>query len=169
MLCRISPPINELENLPFVEIYQSFCFLWIYQLFSDILHCVNSVPEVFHPKVLRLLFPLHISTMELRKCLNFFSSSLLHCWHVSMIECILRMKERTDGEKQSDQSSVLGSRRKLIRLIDSPRRTISLISSSARLQSTYRWTSTLTTLWCSPSSPIVRFSQWPSLLSCVFE
>ena len=100
--------------------------------------------------------------MSIRPRPHFFSSSLLHCWHVSMIECILRMKERTDGEKQSDQSSVLGSRRKLIRLIDSPRRTISLISSSARLQSTYRWTSTLTTLWCSPSSPIVRFSQWPS-------
>ena len=52
-----------------------------------------------------------------------FHSSYLHCCHVSMIECILRMGdcERENLEKkQSDQSSVLGSPRKLIRLIDSP-------------------------------------------------
>ena len=136
------------------------CCYYIWFSFSDVLHCVDSVPEVFHPEVLRLLVALHISTLELRKChLNFFSSSLLHCWHVSMIECILRIggcERENDGEKQSDQSSVLRSRRKLIRMIDS------LISSSARLQSTYQWTSTLTTWWCSQSSPIVRFSPWPS-------
>ena len=70
-------------------------------------------------------------------------------------------KERTDPENQSAQSSVLGCRRKLIRLMDSPP-TFSLIPSSGRQQSTYRWTSTSTTLWCSPSSPTARSSPWPS-------
>ena len=85
----------------------------------------------------------------------FFSADMWAWSNVSWESGVV--KERTDGEKQSDQSSVLRSRRKLIRqLIDS------LVSSSARLQSTYQWTSTLTTWWCSQSSPIVRFSPWPS-------
>ena len=139
----------------------NLAFYKLINFFPDVLHCVNSVPEVFHPKVLGLLLALHISTVELRKCQFIIPPSDCHTHPLSsdchmcpitgclsniiwlkstfyisfplftadMYDwmCILRVglwkrEKRRDGEKQSAQSSVLGSRRKLIRdwWIDSP-------------------------------------------------